>query len=138
MIRPALPCAFAGLLVLAACLPFGQARPPAGAALYAEHCAACHGPSGKGDGPAQAGLSPRAPDLTRLAASNRGGFPTVAVMAKVYGTAEGRSLSGGPMPAFGALLDGPMVLVETDPGIFTPTPEPLVALAEHVASLAQR
>jgi len=30
-----------------------------GARVYAQRCALCHGPSGKGDGPAAAGLSPR-------------------------------------------------------------------------------
>jgi putative copper resistance protein D len=34
-----------------------------GGALYAEHCGACHGLRGGGDGPAAAGLHPRPPDL---------------------------------------------------------------------------
>jgi putative copper resistance protein D len=34
-----------------------------GAALYAQHCAACHGPAGGGDGPAGRALSPPPPDL---------------------------------------------------------------------------
>ena len=34
-----------------------------GAALYREHCAACHGPRGAGDGPAAAALDPPPPDL---------------------------------------------------------------------------
>jgi putative copper resistance protein D len=35
-----------------------------GAALYREHCAACHGNGGRGDGPGAAGLQPRPADLT--------------------------------------------------------------------------
>jgi putative copper resistance protein D len=35
-----------------------------GAALYREHCAACHGSGGRGDGPAAAGLHPTPADLT--------------------------------------------------------------------------
>ena len=35
----------------------------AGEALYRQHCLACHGPSGHGDGPAAAGLSPPPADL---------------------------------------------------------------------------
>lgn len=34
-----------------------------GAALYREHCAACHGPTGGGDGAAGQALHPRPPDL---------------------------------------------------------------------------
>src|SRR5262249_30879766 len=35
-----------------------------GAGLYREHCAACHGSAGYGDGPAAAGLHPKPADLT--------------------------------------------------------------------------
>jgi putative copper export protein/mono/diheme cytochrome c family protein/peroxiredoxin len=35
-----------------------------GLRLYEEHCAACHGQTGNGDGPAAAGLRPRPADLT--------------------------------------------------------------------------
>jgi mono/diheme cytochrome c family protein len=125
--------------VLAACLPAGSPEAPAdGAALYADYCAACHGPTGKGDGPATAALSSRPADLTALAARNGGRFPQVAVMAKVYGYADGKGGGGGAMPEFGPLLDGPTVLVETAPGIATPTPERLVALAEHVERLGRK
>jgi len=36
----------------------------AGGTLYATLCASCHGASGKGDGPALAGLAHRPPDMT--------------------------------------------------------------------------
>jgi putative copper export protein/mono/diheme cytochrome c family protein len=35
-----------------------------GEALFQTHCAACHGPEGRGDGPAAAGLHPKPADLT--------------------------------------------------------------------------
>jgi high-affinity iron transporter len=35
-----------------------------GDALYGVHCASCHGATGKGDGPAAAGLTPPAADFT--------------------------------------------------------------------------
>jgi mono/diheme cytochrome c family protein len=35
----------------------------AGQRLYAEHCGACHGPAGRGNGPAMPPLSHPAPDL---------------------------------------------------------------------------
>ncbi|MHA6347712.1 c-type cytochrome, partial [Roseivivax sp. CAU 1761] len=42
------------LLVAAGCVREG---PTAGRMLYAEHCAACHGPRAKGDGHAASGLA---------------------------------------------------------------------------------
>jgi len=35
----------------------------AGGATFAERCASCHGPTGQGDGPAAASLSPKPADL---------------------------------------------------------------------------
>lgn len=37
----------------------------AGEARYRQMCASCHGPAGKGDGPAAAALRPRPADFTR-------------------------------------------------------------------------
>ena len=123
---------------LAACMPLAPGAAPDGRALYADYCTACHGTTGKGDGPAAGGLSPRPADLTTLAARNGGVFPVVRVMGKVYGYSQGKGGGGGAMPEFGPLLDGPTVLVETAPGVMTPTPERLVALAEHVERLGRR
>lgn len=41
-----------------------QADHARGAAAYEQHCASCHGSTGKGDGPAGEGLSPSAADFT--------------------------------------------------------------------------
>jgi cbb3-type cytochrome oxidase cytochrome c subunit/mono/diheme cytochrome c family protein len=43
-----------------------------GAAVYARHCGGCHGPAGKGDGPAAASLLPAPRDLTSHRYSDRG------------------------------------------------------------------
>ena len=138
--RPAIALAAAGLGLaasLAACMPQTAGTTPGGRALYTDYCAACHGDAGKGDGVAAAGLTPRPADLTTLAARNGGVFPVVRVMGKVYGYNQGKGGGGGPMPEFGPLLEGPTVLVETAPGIMTPTPAKLVALAEHVERLGK-
>ncbi len=111
--------------------------PAEGAALFAQYCAGCHGVSGRGDGPAAAGLSPRPANLTTLARRNGGTFPRLAVLGKVYGYSGVGRAATGAMPEFGALLEGRSVVVETEPGIFTPTPERLVALVEHVERLGQ-
>ena len=42
---------------------YSAASIAAGSALYREHCAACHGPRGAGDGPAAPALDPRPSDL---------------------------------------------------------------------------
>lgn len=131
--------AFGGsVLLLAACLP-GRPQPDQpsdGAQLYARYCADCHGRDGKGKGPAASGMNPPPADLTMLTRRNGGEFPEVMVMAKIYGSTNGKPNSS-PMPQFAELIEGPMVLVETAPGIMTPTPEPLVALADHVEALTR-
>ena len=45
-------------------VPYNAASVAHGASLYRIHCAACHGPAGRGDGPASAGLLQRPADLT--------------------------------------------------------------------------
>lgn len=50
---------FAGILPAAA----GDAA--AGEAKFKQLCATCHGPAGKGDGPAAAGLRPRPTDMSK-------------------------------------------------------------------------
>ncbi len=64
-----------------------------GKGLYQVHCQVCHGPRGRGDGPAAKGLNPRPPDLVRSARLLPDG-----VLAGVI--AEGR----GAMPSFKATL----------------------------------
>lgn len=63
--------AVAGLLLsLAACKPadpFANVSPAARAeatSIFATRCTPCHGPGGKGDGPASAGLTPKPRNFT--------------------------------------------------------------------------
>src|SRR4051812_41151724 len=60
-----------------------------GKEMFAEYCAACHGISGKGDGPAAAALKTQPADLTRLAATNGGKYPALSVT----GTLAAREVS---------------------------------------------
>ena len=120
----------AGALALAACMP--PVPDASGRALYVDYCAVCHGDGGRGDGPAAAGLTPPPVDLTRLSAGNAGVFPLARVMSYVDGYTRSDL---DDMPAFGDLLDGPRIPVDTGDGILTPTPEPLLALAEYLRSL---
>lgn len=121
----------AGLLVLlaAGCAPEPEV---AGRSLFLDNCAACHGEDAGGGGALSEELARTPPDLTRIAARNGGVFDRVAVMSKIDGYRTG----DGAMPEFGAaLLDAPRVMVETGAGVLTPTPAPLVALADYLESI---
>ncbi len=79
---PALALAVAGLLAAGPAATFAQPARPAsaeqrasGRTLYMEHCASCHGTSGRGDGPAADSLRSRPTDLTHFARANGGVFP---------------------------------------------------------------
>jgi len=126
----------AGVGVAAAALAACQAVPVAEVQVarqdFADHCAACHGADARGDGPAAAGMAVPPPDLTRLRARNGGTFPLVEVMSQIDGYTRG----SGSMPEFGSLLlEDDTVMVETAPGVQTPTPARLAAMARYLETL---
>jgi len=53
---------------------------------YQSNCVACHGASGKGDGPVAQVLKVQVPDLTLMARKNGGVFP----FSRVYESIDGR------------------------------------------------
>jgi mono/diheme cytochrome c family protein len=61
------------------------AAEPDGAGLFVNHCAACHGRTGEGDGPVASALSGGVPNLRTLATRNAGEFPAEAVAAYIDG-----------------------------------------------------
>lgn len=119
-------------LALAGCVE--KERAPTGAEDFATYCAACHGASGKGDGPAAAGLDRKPADLTRIAARNGGVFPGTRVMAKIWGYTGGRG-GASAMPEFGPLLQGDLVPYDGGDGIASPTPVRLVQIAEYLKAI---
>lgn len=123
------------LPALAACVD-AKDTPDTGAEDFATYCAACHGPTGKGDGEAAAGLSRKPANLTTLSAKNKGAFPTTRVMAQIWGYAGAKGR--GVMPDFGPMLQGEMVPYDGGDGIETPTPIRLVELAEYLKRLQQK
>lgn len=128
------PLAVVAAFGLAACVLTTAAEPVAtGAQDFADYCAACHGPSGKGDGPMARELTTKPADLTQLTAKNGGTFPHTGTMAQIWGYTGGKG--DRVMPEFAPLLDGEMVPYDGGDGILTPTPIRLVQLSEYVKSL---
>lgn len=121
-------------LALAACL--GEPDPPSGAADFATFCTACHGTGGKGDGPLAEGLDTKPANLTQLSTRNGGAFPGTAVMAQIWGYADGRDGSR-VMPQFSEALEGDLVPYDGGDGIATPTPIRLVQIAEYLRAIQE-
>ena len=73
--------------------------------VYRERCAVCHGPQGRGDGPAAALLAPPPTDFTsgvyKFRSTPAGTLPTELDVLRTIT----RGLSGTSMPPFGDLLD---------------------------------
>lgn len=73
-----------------------------GADLFAQNCAACHGATGGGDGPAAAGLNPKPRKLSDKATMEKISDDTIISTIKKGGAAMGKS---PVMPAFTQLDD---------------------------------
>ncbi|MCC7034317.1 MAG: cytochrome c [Acidobacteria bacterium] len=105
----ALALAVAGLVAVGPTAAFAQAKPgradarASGRTLYMEHCASCHGTSGRGDGPAADSLRARPTDLTRFARANGGVFPA----ERTRQTIDGRGVASHgsvEMPVWGTVF----------------------------------
>lgn len=80
-------------------------NPAAGAEMFKEYCAACHGMDGRGGGPAAAAMKKPVPDLTMLSKNNGGKFPET----KVYNSIQGDMVAAhgsADMPVWGSVLRG--------------------------------
>jgi mono/diheme cytochrome c family protein len=72
--------------------------------LYLKYCSACHGPDGKGDGVVSGFLRPKPIDLTLLAKSHDGVFPTLTIVQVIDGRATPRAHGDADMPVWGTIL----------------------------------
>ena len=72
--------------------------------MFTEYCATCHGPEGKGNGPAAAALKKTPADLTKLSAQNGGKFPEVTVRRYIQGADEVAAHGSRDMPIWGNLF----------------------------------
>jgi mono/diheme cytochrome c family protein len=78
-------------------IPPNRESVAAGQALFIAHCASCHGPAGKGDGPVGLTLNPRPADLTQHA------IPGVHTDAQLYEWIT-NGFPGSAMPAWKSTL----------------------------------
>jgi mono/diheme cytochrome c family protein len=104
--------------------------------LFNNLCSACHGTSGKGDGPAVAALEKGVPDLTVLAASNEGVYSHRKVENVIFGEHRVVDYGSIDMPVWGEQF----MYVRPGPGINTfPrryfARERIHALSTHIESL---
>lgn len=75
-----------------------------GADLYAQLCASCHGPEGRGNGPVAATLETPPSDLTRITARH-GEFPDLDLFDMVDGRAVIPAHGSREMPVWGYELE---------------------------------
>lgn len=72
--------------------------------LFLAHCASCHGPSAKGDGPAARALKTPPSDLTMLAARNGGTFPEMRVLGAITAGPRTPAHGSAVMPVWGPMF----------------------------------
>ncbi len=72
--------------------------------LYRAYCASCHGVTGRGDGPAAPALKAKIPDVTLLARSNGGMFPSARVRKIISGDEVLASHGSREMPIWGPIF----------------------------------
>lgn len=77
--------------------------PASGKEMFHAYCASCHGPDGKGDGPAAAALKKQPTDLTLLTKQSGGKFPAMAVMSSIRDGAQ-TGHGSRDMPVWGPIL----------------------------------
>ncbi len=79
-------------------------RPIEGPELFRAYCAPCHGLDAKGAGPGASALKAKVPDLTLLAANNRGQFPAMQVRQMISGDKIVAAHGAREMPLWGSIF----------------------------------
>ncbi len=72
-----------------------------GSRLYANHCSACHGTRGEGDGPIAPLLNVTVPNLRELQKANGGVFPATQLLAYIDGRNARAAHGSRQMPVWG-------------------------------------
>jgi len=110
-----------------------SAAEPSGDALFAKHCATCHGVGGEGDGPAATAMKVTMPNLRSLAKRSGGAFPRDAVVAYIDGREQVASHGDRLMPVWGDFLQRP-----EDKGLDAPVRMRIEALVDFIERLQYR
>jgi mono/diheme cytochrome c family protein len=75
-----------------------------GAKIFRNHCAACHGINGSGNGPVTRALKTKPPDLTTIARRNSGTFPAAHVRSFIAGDDALAAHGSREMPIWGPIF----------------------------------
>jgi mono/diheme cytochrome c family protein len=85
-------------------VPARYTSPASGKGMYEEYCASCHGQDGKGSGPAAPAMKTPPTDLTTLAKSNGGKFPSSRFTGVLTGQATVVAHGSQDMPVWGKVF----------------------------------
>lgn len=75
-----------------------------GAATFNAYCTVCHGPAGKGDGPAAKALVKPPADLTTITKRNNGKFPATSIKMQIAGEGMVPAHGTRDMPMWGPVF----------------------------------
>ena len=84
--------------------PIQPTSPASGAEMYKAYCAVCHGPDGKGTGPAAAELKTKPANLSTLAKRHGGKFPDDYVVTVLRFGTPAAALGSSDMRTWGPLF----------------------------------
>lgn len=99
-----------------------------GVDTYQAYCAVCHGPGGKGNGPAAAALKTPPADLTTIAKRHGGKFSSTDVEAAILGDRELLPHGTREMPIWGPVFSA----LSSDQGMRTLRVRNLVEFLESI------
>jgi mono/diheme cytochrome c family protein len=105
-----------------------------GKAVYDRYCAACHGPTARGDGPMKMVLTIDPTDLTGLQRANGGHFPLARVVQRIDGR-DPIVAHGSEMPVYGDFFEPRSVALRTERGETVRVSPPMADLVAYLESL---
>jgi len=114
--------------------PIPYSNKESGAQMWKDYCAACHGKSGAGDGPAVDILKSPPQDLTLMAKRNNGKFPSDHFASVLRFGSAGHVHGTSDMPLWGPLFRS----LHPEPGSENLVELRIHNLSEYVKSLQQK